>query len=63
MARTLEKEEKPFGLKWRESPIRALGTHVSYDIQKNDNYNFKEKLQKIGTVHDIWQSRNFEDVS
>ena len=48
-------KEKPFGFKWPESLFRALGIFISYDIQKNDNYNFKVKLQKIETVHDIWQ--------
>ena len=52
------RKEKPFGFKWPERPIRALGIFISYDTKQNDLYNFKTKIQKIETVHDIWQSRN-----
>ena len=51
-------KEKPFGFKWPERPIRALGIFISYDTKQNDLYNFKTKMQKIETVHDIRQSRN-----
>ena len=51
-------KEKPFGFKWPREPIRALGIFISYDEKQNDQYNFREKIQKIDTIHGIWQSRN-----
>ena len=53
-------KEKPFRFKQPESLIRALGIdlHLIWHTKQNDNYNFKEELQEIGTVHGIWKSRN-----
>ena len=42
------RNDKPFGFKWPQDSVHALGVHFSYDPQLNDKLNFEEKRYKIG---------------
>ena len=37
----------PLQLKWPRTPVRILGTYVSYDVKGNDDRNFNIKLGKL----------------
>ena len=51
-------KENPFNFKWPKEPIRMLGTFVSYDEKQNEEKNFRQKMQKLNTILDIWNARN-----
>ena len=48
---------KPFGLKWPDEPIKALGVYYSYDEKLLAEKNFIENLDKIKKLMNIWSSR------
>ena len=48
MDRVFKKQQiKPFGLKWPDEPIKALGVYYSYDGKLLGEKNFIENLDKI----------------
>ena len=51
-----ENKAKPFGIKWPNEPIKALGVYYSYD-QKLLHENFIEKLDSVKKLANIWSSR------
>ena len=48
---------KPFGIKWPDEPIKALGVYYSYDPKLLLEKNFIEKLDTIKKVINMWSSR------
>lgn len=52
------RKDKPFGFQWPEEPIFTMGIFISYDEKENEKYNFMLKLQKLNTIHDIWNCRS-----
>ena len=50
-------KQKPFGFKWPDKSILALGIYFSYDKKKSDKLNFEEKLAKMEKLLNIWKMR------
>ena len=50
--------EKPFGIKWSDEPVKALGVHFTYDQHLLKENNFIERLDSIKKLINIWSSRN-----
>ena len=48
---------KPFGIKWPDEPIKALGVYYSYDIKLLHEKNFIERLDSVKKHINIWSSR------
>ena len=48
---------KPFGIKWPNEPIKALGVYYSYDPKLLLEKNLIEKLDTIRKLINIWSSR------
>jgi len=48
---------KPFGIKWPEEPIKALGVFFTYNQNLLYQKNFKERLEDIKKLINIWSSR------
>ena len=51
-------KQKPFGFKWPDEPILALGIYFSNDKKKSDKLNFEEKLAKMEKLLNIWKMRD-----
>ena len=51
-------KQKPFGFKWPDEPILAIGIYFSYDKKKSDKLNFEEKLTKMEKLLNIWKMRD-----
>ena len=49
--------EKPFGIKWPSEPIKALGVFFTYDQTLLYEKNFRDKLDKMKKLTNIWSSR------
>ena len=47
-------KQKPFGFKWPDESILALGIYFSYDKKKSDKLNFEEKLAKMEKLLNIF---------
>ena len=52
-----DKTSKPFGIKWPDEPIKALGVYYSYDIKLLHEKNFIERLDSVKKLINIWSSR------
>ena len=50
--------QKPFGFKWPDEPILALGIYFSHDKKRSDKLNFEEKLAKMEKLLNIWKMRD-----
>ena len=48
---------KPFGIKWPDEPIKALGVYYTYDIKLLHEKNFIERLDNVKKLINIWSSR------
>ena len=51
------KTSKPFGIKWPDEPIKALGVYYSYDIKLLHEKNFIERLDSVKKLINIWSSK------
>ena len=49
--------EKPFGFKWSEKSVLALGIHFSYDKKISNKLNFYDKLDKLKDCLYAWKKR------
>ena len=49
---------KPFGMKWPDEPIKALGAFFTYDQNLIYEKNFKDKVFKIKKLINFWSSRS-----
>ena len=52
-----ENKAKPFGIKWPNEPIKALGVYYSYDQKLLHEKNFIKKLDSVKKLANIWSSR------
>ena len=52
-----ENKAKPFGIKWPNIPIKALGVYFTYDQKLLKEKNFIERLDSIKKLINIWSSR------
>ena len=52
-----DKTSKPFGIKWPDEPIKALGVYYSYVIKLLHEKNFIERLDSVKKLINIWCSR------
>ena len=50
--------DKPFGIKWPDEPVKALGVYFTYDQHLLKEKNFIERLDSIKKLINIWSSRN-----
>ena len=50
-------DTKPFGIKWPDEPIKALGVFFTYDQNLIYEKNFKDKVLKMKKLINIWSSR------
>ena len=50
-------KDKPFGIKWPDEPIKALGVYFTYDQKLLKEKNFIERLDSIKKLINIWSSR------
>jgi len=50
--------EKPFGFKWPQNSIYALGVHFSYDRVLANKLNFEEKVYTLKQTLHSWKRRN-----
>ena len=48
---------QPFGIKWPNEPIKALGIYYTYDQKLLLEKNFIERLDSIKNLTRIWSSR------
>ena len=48
---------KPFGIKWPNEPIKALGVHYMYELKLLHEKNFIERLDSVKKLINIWSSR------
>ena len=50
-------KEKPFGVKWPDEPIKALGVYFTYDQKLLKEKNLIERLDSIKKLFNIWSAR------
>ena len=53
-----DKTSNPFGIKWPDEPIKALGVYYSYDIRLLHEKQFIERLDSVKKLINIWSSRS-----
>jgi hypothetical protein len=51
-------QEKPFGIKWPDEPVRLLGLYISYDLEKATQLNYEDKIDKLKKQLHWWKSRS-----
>ena len=52
-----ENKSTPFGIKWTNEPVKALGVHYSYDQKLLHEKNFIERLDSVKKLINIWSER------
>lgn len=52
-----ENKSKPFGIKWPNEPIKALGVYYTYDQKLLHEKNFIERLDSVKKLVHIWSAR------
>ena len=52
-----DKISKPFGIKWRDEPTKAVGVFYSYYIKLLREKIFFERLDSVKKLINIWSSR------
>ena len=50
-------KDKPFGFKWPQEPVYALGIHFSYDLKQANTLNFEEKVCSLEKTLNNWKKR------
>ena len=51
------RKDKPFGFKWPQKPVYALGIHFSYDSEQANTLNFEEKVRSLEKTLNNWKKR------
>ena len=51
------RKDKPFGFKWPQEPVYALGIHFSYDLKQANTLNFEEKVCSLEKTLNNWKKR------
>ena len=54
----LGRKEKPFGFKWPDDPVLALGIYFTYDSERARMLNLEEKIDKLEKTLSCWKRRN-----
>ena len=54
LAKNAARKDTPFGIKWPETPICALGTSFSYNYKLCEWENFTPKINKPKTLFNVW---------
>ena len=49
--------EKPFGFRWPQDSVHALGVHFLYDPQRSYKLNFEEKIHNLEQTLHSWNRR------
>ena len=52
------RKDKPFGFKWPQEPVCALGIHFTYDLRQAITLNFGEKLCSLEKTLNNWKKIN-----
>ena len=52
------RKEKPFGFKWPDDPVLALGISFTYDSERAWMLNLEEKIDKLEKTLSCWKRRN-----
>ena len=60
-----DKTSKPFGIKWPDEPIKALGVYYSYNIKLLHERKFIERLDSLKKLINkrsfyLWKSNNYQ---
>ena len=60
-----DKTSKPFGIKWPDEPIKALGVYYSYNIKLLHERKFIERLDSLKKLINkrsfyVWKSNNYQ---
>ena len=50
-------KSKPFGIKWNDEPIKALGVYYSHYTKLLHEKNFIERLDSVKKLINVWSSR------
>ena len=58
LAKNAARKDAPFGIKWPETPICALGTSFSYNYKLCEWENFTPKINKPKTLFNVWSQRD-----
>ena len=51
------RKDKPFGFKWPQEPVYALGIHFSYDLTQANILNFEEKVCSLEKTLNNWKKK------
>ena len=51
------RNDEPFGFKWPQDSVHALGVHFLYDPQLTDKLNFEEKIRTLEQTLRSWKRR------
>ena len=51
------RKDKPFGFRWPEVSVCALGIHFTNDSTTSDKLNFEKKLEDLQRIHNSWKRR------
>ena len=51
------RKDKPFGFRWPEVSVYALGIHFTNDSTTSDKLNFEKKLEDLQRIHNSWKRR------
>ena len=58
LSRWKNETDMPFGFRWPQDPIKALGIFFSYDENKTNKLNFAKKIQNLEKTLNSWKRRN-----
>ena len=58
LGKNAARKDTPFGIKWPETPISALGTSFSHNYKLCEWENFTPKINKLKTVFNVWSQRD-----
>ena len=50
-------KDKPFGFRWPEVSVYALGIHFTNDSSTSDKLNFEKKLKDLQRILNSWKTR------
>ena len=53
-----DRTDEPFGFKWPQEPVNALGVFFSHDQESANRLNFGEKICNLEKTLITWQRRN-----
>ena len=51
------RKDKPFGFKWPQEPVYALGIHFSYNLKQANTLNLEEKVYSLEKTLNNWKKK------